>query len=175
MIPKQDRVHSRKPTDLEYKYRFGELSETNGIASDAQRRASDAQQQAESAVRIAENAATKEYVDENFCKVMSFTIPAGGYASIAFSGIATAMIVGQAWVSSGNIALLYSGYAGGAIRQSITELAKGIRTDYWLNLESAGQGLTIYADVADLTVCVNVLLGDVPTVTYTADNRDTST
>lgn len=67
MIPKQDRVHSRKPTDLEYKYRFGELSETNGIANDAHRQARDAQQQAENALRIAneaaENSVTKEYVD----------------------------------------------------------------------------------------------------------------
>jgi hypothetical protein len=71
MIPKQDRVRPRTPTDLEHKYSLGELSEINGIANDAQRRASDAQQQAENALRTANEA------DEKLSAIADYIVEQG--------------------------------------------------------------------------------------------------
>lgn len=102
-----------------------------------------------------------------------FTIPPSGTASITFNSTTNAMIYCRSWAGGTEAVFNYSGYAAGAARQNITTLVNGGSVACGLNLESAGQGMSIknYRSEIGLDVCIDSGIQNYePVITFTEAN-----
>lgn len=106
-------------------------------------------------------------------KKTTFAIPPNSVASIAFFDEVTAMIYCIGWGGSLSALFYYSGYATGTDRQSINTLVNEGQVSCGLNVESAGQGISIKNNhpTAELHVCIDSgALDRLPTISFTDSN-----
>jgi hypothetical protein len=110
-------------------------------------------------------------IDVGAVRHLHYNLPAGTSLSFTFTDDTFLLAGGRGWTLASYVAFVFSGYASGGVRQSITPFYGGDKILLGLNKEGAGHGFTVKNNGASaFTFSILLVQGHEPTVEATEAN-----